>query len=216
MSFVEKPSASHAGKPLSASGEWLLGDWMQTASGRAFYPLDPRPEDVSIYDIAAGLSRICRYAGQLRDDVEHYSVAEHSVCLARHFHARGEMDLARWALMHDASEFCGEMIRPIKHAVSEYRSIEARIMRAVCRRFGLPPDEPCEIKQADMRILLDERDAVMATPPAPWDVEDMAPLGAIILCYSPRMARLAFLHWFGVLFPENGAASLHVKQGNSA
>lgn len=201
--------------PLSASGEWLCGHWAQTASGRAFYPLDPRPEDICIYDIAAGLSRLCRYAGQLRDDVEHYSIAEHSVCLARYFYARGEIDLARWALMHDAAEFCGELIRPIKHAVSEYRTIEARIMRVICLRFGLPRDEPRTVKDADQRILLDERAAVMAPPPAPWDADDLEPLGAIIVCYPSRMARAAFLHWFGVLFPEHRGSIVSHETGGA-
>jgi hypothetical protein len=42
----------------------------------------------------------------------------------------------------------------------------------------------------------------MAPPPAPWDVDGLEPLGAIILCYPSRMARAAFLHWFGALFPK--------------
>lgn len=29
------------------------GAWMQTYSGREFYPLDPRPEEIHIEDIAA-------------------------------------------------------------------------------------------------------------------------------------------------------------------
>jgi len=190
---------------VSLFDEAPRGQWAQTASGRMFYPLDPRPEEIFIEDIADGLARLCRYGGQIRRDVEHYSVAEHSVCLARYFAARGERALARWALLHDAGELFGEMIRPIKSATPDYRAIEARIMAAVCDRFGLPRDEPREVKQADLRILLDERDAVMATPPAPWDVDGLEPLGAVILCYSQAMARAAFLHWFWELFPEERA-----------
>lgn len=177
------------------------GDWAQTASGRAFYPFDPRPEDIHIEDIAAGLSRQCRYAGQLRDDVEHYSVAEHSVCLARYFYARREIDLARWALMHDAAEaYISDIIRPVKRSIPAYFTIEAGIMLAVCRRYGLDPQEPDQVKDADGRIIHDERLVVMAPPPQPWRANE--PLGAIILCYSARMARSAFMHWFGVLFPK--------------
>lgn len=50
------------------------GDWILTFTGRRFYPLDPRPEDVCLEDIAHALSLICRYNGHSRF---FYSVAEH-------------------------------------------------------------------------------------------------------------------------------------------
>lgn len=56
------------------------GDWMQTYTGRQFWPLDPLPEDVFIEDIAHALSMQCRYAGHV---TRFYSVAEHSVLIAR-------------------------------------------------------------------------------------------------------------------------------------
>ena len=51
-------------------------DWIQTYSGKKFYPLDPRPEDIDIRDIAHALSLNCRFNGHCRC---FYSVAEHSV-----------------------------------------------------------------------------------------------------------------------------------------
>ncbi len=39
------------------------GDWIQTYTGKQFWPLDPRPEDVDIEDIANALSNLGRYAG---------------------------------------------------------------------------------------------------------------------------------------------------------
>lgn len=59
--------------------EARIGDWMQTASGRMFWPVDPRPEDVEINDIAHALSLTCRYCGHVR---EFYSVAQHSVLVS--------------------------------------------------------------------------------------------------------------------------------------
>lgn len=42
------------------------GDWMQLASGQPFWPLDPRPEEIHIEDIAAALSKLCRYGGHCK------------------------------------------------------------------------------------------------------------------------------------------------------
>ena len=39
------------------------GHWMQLVSGKPFFPLDPRPEDIDINDIAHALSMVCRFGG---------------------------------------------------------------------------------------------------------------------------------------------------------
>ncbi len=39
------------------------GDWMQTFSGRKFWPLDPRVEEVFTEDIAHALANQCRFGG---------------------------------------------------------------------------------------------------------------------------------------------------------
>ena len=70
------------------------GEWIQTFSGGRFWPLDPRPEDVYIGDIAHALSMKCRYAGHT---TFFYSVAEHSVHVCRHAPAEHKL----WALLHD-------------------------------------------------------------------------------------------------------------------
>jgi 5'-deoxynucleotidase YfbR-like HD superfamily hydrolase len=46
--------------------EWR-GDWIQTYSGKRFFPLDPRPEDVCIEDIAHALSLLCRWTGHVKE-----------------------------------------------------------------------------------------------------------------------------------------------------
>lgn len=52
------------------------GDFICTYTGRKFYPLDPRPEDVCIEDIAHALALVNRFGGHTRVP---YSVAQHSV-----------------------------------------------------------------------------------------------------------------------------------------
>ena len=49
---------------------------IRTFTGRTFWPLDPKPEDLDIRDIAHALSLVCRFTGHTRS---FYSVADHSL-----------------------------------------------------------------------------------------------------------------------------------------
>lgn len=53
------------------------GDAMQLHSGRPYYPLDPRPEDVDPDDVAVSLARVPRFNGHTT--VRPYPVLEHLV-----------------------------------------------------------------------------------------------------------------------------------------
>lgn len=164
------------------------GDWMQTFTGRAFYPMDPHPDDVDPRDIAHALSMICRYGGHVQ---AYYSVAEHCVLMS---HAVAPEN-ALWALLHDATEaYVGDMVRPLKHAMPAYRQAEDRLMGVICGRFDIERTCPAEVKAADNRILRDERDALMADPPLPWtSVEDVPALGVRIHGWSPAEAECRYL-----------------------
>lgn len=164
------------------------GDWMQTFTGKAFYPLDPRVEDVAPADIAHALSLICRYGGHTRT---FYSVAEHCVLMSHHVSPEN----ALWALLHDATEaYVGDMVRPLKHSMPAYREVEDRLMRVICDRFGLPYDCPAEVKAADTRILVDERAALMADPPMPWTAIEQVPgLNAYVYGWPPDVAERDYL-----------------------
>lgn len=163
------------------------GDWMQTYTGRAFWPLDPRPEEVEIADIAHALSHQCRYAGHCR---QFYSVAEHSYLLSR----RVAPEHALWALLHDAAEaYLVDLPRPVKRNVVGYAEAEAAVMAAICARFGLPSEMPAEVHEADGRILHDEAAQNMARPPMPWNLPGL-PLGLTLQLWSPLRAEAAFLN----------------------
>lgn len=124
------------------------------ASGRQFWPLDPRPDEVDIEDVATALAHTGRYNGHSR---HYYTVAQHSVELARWFLARGDRPLARWALLHDAAEaYFGDIIRPIKPSLAGLAPIEARLEAVVWQAFGLAGDLPAAVKQADRQICTDE------------------------------------------------------------
>jgi hypothetical protein len=168
------------------------GDWMQTATGRQFWPMDPRPHEVFIDDIAHALSMLCRFGGHC---LRFYSVAEHSVLIARA--AAPEHKL--WALLHDAPEaYIVDIVRPLKPFLIGYREAEQRLMRAICVRFNLHLELPADVKALDRSILADERIQAMAEPPRPWDGE-VAPLGIELQFWSPERARSEFISTFEIL-----------------
>lgn len=168
---------------------WLRGSWMQTYTGRQFYPLDPQPEDIDPLDIAHALSLICRYGGHVGS---FYSVAEHCLLLSEAV----EPEHAAWALLHDATEaYVGDMVRPLKHHMPDYCVIENNLMSVIAERFGLglAIDMPDAVKDADNRILLDERAALFNGTPAPWVVDDLEPLGVTVSGFSPIEAEARYL-----------------------
>lgn len=147
---------------LPVTDGWVRGDWMQTWTGRRFYPLDPRPEDMDPRDIAHALSLLCRYGGHVD---RFYSVAEHCILMSRAVSPKNALD----ALLHDATEaYVVDVPRPLKNAISAYRKIEAGVWVAIVERFHISPVLPAEVDEADNRILLTERDALMRNATPPW------------------------------------------------
>lgn len=171
------------------TSDWGRGSWMQTFTGRQFFPLDAAVEDVHRDDIAHGLSMICRYGGHTK---RFYSVAEHCVRVSQHVPEH----LALVGLLHDAAEaYVGDMVRPLKHHMPAYRAIEDRLLAVIFQRFSIDRSLvtlPHEVKAADNRILLDERNQLLSTPPQPWQQEDLEPLGITIHGWSPGVARRRF------------------------
>lgn len=114
-----------------------IGDWLETFTGGQFWPLDPRPEDVDITDIAHSLSMQCRFNGHTR---VFYSVAEHSIIVSKELKALGYNKLVQlYGLLHDASEaYTCDLPRPIKGQIKTYKAIEYWVQRAVWEAFKLP------------------------------------------------------------------------------
>jgi hypothetical protein len=162
------------------------GDWIQTAAGHQFWPIDPRASEIAVEDIAHALSLLCRFGGHC---LRFYSVAEHSVLMARTVSPENKL----WALLHDATEaYLVDVPRPLKPFLVGYREAEDKIAAAVCERFGLPLGMPAEVKRADTRILTDERQQNMAPAPKPWST-DTEPLGVTLQFWSPEQAKREFL-----------------------
>ena len=165
------------------------GSWMTTRSGMRFYPLDPRPGDFCIEDIAHALALENRYNGHTP---EPYSVAQHSVLVASRVAGLtgGDRRAELWGLLHDASEaYIKDLPRPVKRLMPEYQAVEKRVMAAICDRFGLPHAMPASTHQADNELLVTEALAFygpdvlaawglpyqplrMAVAPLTWDVAE--------------------------------------------
>lgn len=133
------------------------GEWIGTYTGKHFYIIDPRPEEVCIEDIAHALSQICRFNGH---SVETYSVAVHCLNVERYLNQHGYDKLIRlYGLLHDAPEaYIGDITRPLKKCLGEgaVEKIESRIMDAIYAHFGIPKpgaDAAKAVKDADDYIL---------------------------------------------------------------
>jgi 5'-nucleotidase len=138
----------------------VLGEpraWQRMLSGRRLDLLDPSPLDIEIEDIAHGLARVARWNGQTKGP-HIFSVAQHCLLVEALARARvPRLDRSRRlaVLLHDAPEYViGDMISPFKAVIGgDYKAVERRLLAAIHRRFGLPPQPPPEldalIKAAD-------------------------------------------------------------------
>ena len=133
----------------------IVGPTILLRSGSYFDFEVPEESDITIEDIAHGLSHICRFTGQCHT---FYSVAEHSILCSQ----RVPAEHAFAALMHDAAEaVMGDVSRPLKSLLPDYKKIERRVERAVLSKFGLSADCNDFVKKADMEMLAFEQQIVM-------------------------------------------------------
>jgi 5'-deoxynucleotidase YfbR-like HD superfamily hydrolase len=133
-----------------------------TASGEVVDILKMSDTDIKLSDIAHSLSNQCRYNGNTQ---KFYSVAEHSVLLARYAlsHHKDEMvakPLARNLLMHDATEaYLGDVVTSIKDMMYEYQVFEEYVAEKIRFKYALQQDFLILaqlIKQYDKNILINE------------------------------------------------------------
>lgn len=173
-----------------------VGDWMQTYTGRQFWPLDPRPADIDIMDIAHHLSLICRFGGASR---EFYSVAQHSVLVSE----RCDPADALWGLLHDAAEaYVGDMVRPLKRSIgSPFEWIEKGVQRTICDVFDLEWEKPDSVRVADERMLFTEARDLVHLGPNGWS-HPAEPYADEIVPMSPVEAETAFRLRFAELRNE--------------
>jgi hypothetical protein len=121
----------------------VLSDGIRLLSGALFDYNAPRASEVLISDIAASLSKVCRFAGHIH---QFYSVAQHAVNTSLIV----APEYAFTALMHDTAEaFTNDLPTPLKFAVPIFKELEVRIESAMAERYPLPD----AVKLADLQML---------------------------------------------------------------
>lgn len=163
--------------------------WIQTSQGAAFDFAHIDPDAINPLDIAAGLSKECRYTGQCP---YFYSVAQHCYYareyIVNQYNVKPWHPLAQAALLHDGSEaYCKDLSSPLKammrhimenmygpHVLDPYDLIERDLHEAIRKRFGITKEmfyDP-RVKEADRRVYATERLALFPDETKrPWKPE---------------------------------------------
>lgn len=116
-----------------------------TLSGLRFDYQSPTVGMVNVFDIAAGIAKCCRFAGQCRG---WYSVARHSVLVSERvekvargmgYHPGLVVEFALMALFHDSAEaYTNDAPSPWKKLLKEiWKPLEIRIERCIFLALGL-------------------------------------------------------------------------------
>lgn len=173
--------------------EKLDGEWIQTFTGKMFYPACPMPEDICIEDIAHSLSQVNRYTGHTFSP---YSVAQHCVLVSENVRP----SLALTGLLHDASEaYIADVARPVKRLpeMKGYMLLEENIEKAIAEKFGLSYPWHEDIKAADVRLLMTEKRDLMGPSPKgkKWGY-DIEPFEFKVEVWSPKEAETFYLAAF--------------------
>lgn len=168
-----------------------IGNTIQLAGGSYFNLLDPWHSELSVHDIAHGLSHLCRFTGHTK---QFYSVAQHSVMVSLIV----PPDLAMEGLFHDAHEaVIGDMATPLKNLLAGYREIEREIERAVRAQYGLSGAMNSAVKRADLIMLATERRDLMPECELLWSILDgVKPLEEILSPLPADEARALFMARF--------------------
>lgn len=161
------------------------GSWIQTYTGKKFYPLDPRPEDICMEDIAHALANTCRYNGHSR---VFYSVAEHCVRMS----IANVPGCPKWRLMHDAAEaYISDVPRPVKPMLAEFKVIEESILKVIGEKYNLGSMCHRHISDGDLIMLATEKRDVLLPGPE-WGIELPTPLKNVINPWPAEIAEIEF------------------------
>ena len=176
--------------------------WITTASSKHLDFINPHPDQITIEDIATGLSSVPRWGGQLK---KWYSVAEHCILMLQAYKAITKTinsEVCRAILLHDATEaYMGDIPRPLKVLIPDYQSIEKKLDIIIKLKFGISTNlEIQKIVHTFDEIML-KNEAIARGGDINW-LSDQKYKNVKLLpffgmhYFSPREAKRGFLnHW---------------------
>lgn len=184
-----------------SNGKGVMEPWIETYTGKKFWFTNEDPDEVDIEDIAHALSHMCRYTGHCN---RFYSVAEHSCHV-------GFLTSDLRGLLHDASEaYLADIASPVKMLLPEYKTLEARIMRKIAKKFNLPEgfESHDDVKRADWTMLKSEAASLLPSRGKDWYFpQDIKPMIFYHLGMEPYKAKDFFLRSFERLNNGNSCTS---------
>ena len=172
--------------------------WIQTYTGKKFYPQNPVFDSICIEDIAHSLSQQCRFTGHT---VCHYSVAQHCVLVSYFCNPENALQ----GLLHDASEaYLVDVASPIKRLpeMAGYRALEKKVQNAIYRKFELPEEEFKDVKRADLIMLSIESQSFILPLHPDWKMRTVIPTLKMEALPSLEAKEL-FLKRFNELNPQS-------------
>jgi hypothetical protein len=186
---------------LKTDTVYRAATFIETYTGRAFWPLHPTMDALSVIDIAHALSNQCRYSGHVQF---FYSVAQHCCLLASWLANHGGSPLeCLQILMHDAPEaYLVDIPRPVKQYMPQYRVWDHAINDVIREWMGWKdlPILPIQ-DELDSRIIVDERAALMSRSGLDWG-HHLEPVGIDIVPWTPAEAEKQFLMMYAAYSQE--------------
>lgn len=166
--------------------------WIQSASNTKIDFANPDPDSFRIEDIALGLARQPRYAGQGKF---FYSVAQHSVYAATQVSPGNRIH----ALLHDAPEaYIGDVPGPLKSLIGyQFEDIERAVWRAIYRGLKLSPPSSKqwrEVMAVDRGLLNTESTTLF--PEKMWQIDDVDDVWVRIVEMSEQETIDIFLAYY--------------------
>lgn len=157
---------------------------IRLAGGRRINPFEIEKYTFTAEEFIKPLAKLNRWSGQT---LFPYSVAEHTVRLARHKLVR-EAKLSRAAALHDFNETLGmnDMAHPLKCEMPDYRALEERVQRHLFNVFGEPWENMIALTEFDRRICADEGMQLFEPP----ELVSLEPLGVECAGWSWEVAEL--------------------------